>query len=183
MTETADPPRRRRRGCLAWGCLLPTVLVLAMGIAGFVAVRNYVRDHLDEWRADAPLVDLAVTVLRLRNASGSAPGLLEAIRGDQDPADLPGDIVLVPGAEPVVSITADVVVVFQETDLPPSEAGRRLRQALVGSGWQPGEEDEVPGGRETVWTGSERACTYQVVEGLVAATEVWIRCVPAAPDA
>ncbi len=177
MTE--EP--RRRRGCLTFGCLIPLVLVVGLGVAGFFAARAFVRDRLDQWRADAPLVDLAVTVLRLRDASNASAGPLEAIRGDQDPASLPDDVVVVDGSEPVVNITSDAVVVYQETDDPPDVLEGRLREALVEEGWTPGAESDVPGGREFVWSSPARTCVYQVVEGVVATAEVWIRCVAAEP--
>lgn len=182
MTEKNDVHRRPRRGCLAWGCLLPALVVLALGIGGFLAARNYVRGHVDEWRADAPLVDLAITLLGLGGASETAPAALEAVRGDQDPAHLPAEIVVAAGAVPVVDITPDVLVVFQETNESRLDTERGLREALMGSGWRLVGESEVPGGREMRWSAPRFSCSYQVVEGMDATTEVWIRCVSPAAD-
>ncbi len=175
MTE--EP--RRRRGCFRLGCLIPTLLVLAVGVGGFFAARAFVRDRIDQWRADSPLVDLALTVLQLRNSEASSGAPIEAVRGDQDPADLPDDVVVVPGLEPVVNITADAVVVYQEADEPRQDLEDRLRQGLVGTGWELTDEEDIVGGREMVWSTSRRTCVYDVTDGVVARSEVWIRCVAA----
>ncbi len=166
---------RRRRGCLVFGCLIPTVLVLGLGVAAFVFGRAYVRERLDTWRAEAPLVDLAFTALDVGNDGSS--GVLEPVKGSQDPGDLPEDIPVLAGADPVVNITGDSVVVYQETGDAPDEVGRRLRSALSASGWELRSEGEFPGGREMVWSSSAWICGYQVTDGILARAEVWIRCV------
>ena len=174
MTEPQVETRKRprRRGCLIVGCLVPTVLVVVLGVVAFTFGRAYVRDRIAEWRADQPLVDLALRVTD--SGSGAAP--LEAVRGDQDPAHLPDDVVVVPGADPVVNITEDSVTVYQETREKKDQVSQQLRSQLSGSGWELVEEADVPGGQETVWSGPTRICTYQVVDGVLARTEVWIRC-------
>lgn len=173
MTDTERTGSRR--GCLALGCLLPTVLMAGLLVGGVFAGRSYVRNHLDEWRSDAPLLDLAVTVFRLRDEVSST-SVTESIRGDTDPTRLPEEIVVVSGSDPIVSISEDTVMVYQEADRSPAVIEQDLNQDLDRSGWELDEVSNTPGGRSLVWSSSDRRCTYQVVAGETAVTEVWIRC-------
>ena len=159
MTNDEPAPRNKRSGCFAFGCLLPFALVLILGVGGFFVGRAYVRDHIDEWRDDSPIFDLAVAVFGLETnaASPPPPG---PVGGDSDPAHLPTDIVIYPAiTSPVVHIS-DTVTVFQETAEPREAVTDSLNDDLTEAGWTVLSDDDTPGGRAVVWTSDIRVCTY-----------------------
>lgn len=152
------------------------VLVLAIGVAAFFAGRAYVRSHLDEWRDRSPVLNLAISVLGLRGQASSG-GPLEAVRGDSDLSALPDEIVTYrAGESPVVSVGESMVVVFQEADEPVDVVVGGLSSDLLAAGWEVTGDGLTPGGRALMWASDRWGCTYEVVAGQEAVTEIWARC-------
>ncbi len=178
MTNTEPAAPNKRRGCFAFGCLVPLALVVVLSIGGFFAGRAYVRSHIDEWRDDSAIVDLAVTVFGLE-ANETTPLPPGPVGGESDPAKLPADIVIYPQlAPPTVHIT-DTVTVFEEVSQSSQTVIETLADSLAGAGWDLVSDTETPGGRAQAWSSDTRLCVYEVVDGFSALTEVWIRCRPA----
>lgn len=177
MTDIEPASQSRRVGCFAFGCLIPLVLVVILVVGGFFAGRAYVRGHIDEWREDSPIFDLAVAIFGV-NRDAASPPPPGPMGGDSDPAHLPTDVVTYRAVTPPVVHISDTVTVFQETAEPHETVAERLTDDLAKAGWDLLSDDDTPGGRALVWSSDARVCTYEVVEGMKAVTEVWIRCRP-----
>ncbi len=173
----AEPRKRSGCGCLAGGCLFPSVLLVVLLVVGFFAGRALLRNKLPEWQDRYPAVDLAATILRIDLDDAASPEPLERFAGTEDPSSLPKWVDVFPDpASETFTLSEGRVTGYQRIDGAVDEVAAFFRDTMSGGGWTLVEEAEVPGGVVLRWVSGDRACAIEVVED-EPFSEAWIRCV------